>query len=567
MSMNESIWILTPQGAEVKELSRELGIPMEIAQILANRNIHDAESAHNFLYGDLDGLHDPFLMSGMKEAVERVRQAIFRREKILIFGDYDVDGVLSVVMLFKALESLGAEVDYFIPDRLKEGYGIKEEHAQILAKKSIRLVISVDCGIKATQFVKKAKEMGVDVIITDHHRPGPHLPEALAILNPVLEDSGYPDKDLAGVGVVFKLIQALSQKEGKTSSLPHYLKLVSIGTIADVVALRGENRLFAKFGMKGLDSVSNLGLRSLIEICGLRGKRISEGDIGFRIGPRINAAGRMGMTNLAVRLFFSQSLQESMEIVRCLDELNSRRQTTEERIYSQALLRIHQKALDERYKFLILGCEEWHRGVIGIVASKLKDYFHRPVILFVYEDRKAHGSGRSIPEFPLIDCLDKCKDLFLSYGGHTQAIGCILPHKNMESLKQAVNAYADAKLRDEDIKRKIVIDTKLDFENIHSALLENFFLLFPFGVGNPKPIFLTERAEVASNPQRLQGKHLKLLVKQKGRILEALGWEKAEWAQHIQRGDTIDLAYSFQFSEYLGEEKISLNLEDLRKEK
>jgi single-stranded-DNA-specific exonuclease len=562
--MIETVWILTPSREEAKTLSIELGIPSEIAQILVNRNLNDAEAAGKFLHGTLEELHDPYLMRDMKGAVERVRQAIFQKEKILIFGDYDVDGILSVVILSKALESLGAEVDYFIPERLKEGYGIKEEYIDIVLEREASLVISVDCGIKATRFAKRAKEAGVDIIITDHHLPGDILPEAKAILNPVLNDCGYPDRSLAGIGVVFKLIQALLEREGKSSSLPHYMKLVSIGTIADVAELKGENRLFVKFGLEGLEEVANTGLLSLMESCGLKGRRVSAGDVGYRIGPRINAAGRMGMTDLAVKLFFTDSLPESLELVEHLDKLNSQRQKTQGKIYEQALRKIRKRTLDKRYRFLILGCEEWHRGVIGIVASKLKDLFHRPVLIFVYEDGKAYGSGRSINEFPLIACMDDCKDLFLNYGGHSMAVGCVLAQENLTLFRKAANAYVDSRITDEHLKRKIYIDSKIDFSEISSGFIENFSLLSPFGVGNPKPIFLTEKAEVVREPTKIQGKHAKLLVRQEGRIFEALGWDKGEWVQSIQKGDKIDLAYSLQFSEYMGEEKLSLSVEDIR---
>jgi single-stranded-DNA-specific exonuclease len=562
--MIETVWILTPSREEAKTLSIELGIPSEIAQILVNRNLDDAEAAGKFLHGTLEELHDPYLMRDMKGAVERVRQAIFQKEKILIFGDYDVDGILSVVILSKALESLGAEVDYFIPERLKEGYGIKEEYIDIVLEREASLVISVDCGIKATRFAKRAKEAGVDIIITDHHLPGDILPEAKAILNPVLNDCGYPDRSLAGIGVVFKLIQALLEREGKSSSLPHYMKLVSIGTIADVAELKGENRLFVKFGLEGLEEVANTGLLSLMESCGLKGRRVSAGDVGYRIGPRINAAGRMGMTDLAVKLFFTDSLPESLELVEHLDKLNSQRQKTQGKIYEQALRKIRKRTLDKRYRFLILGCEEWHRGVIGIVASKLKDLFHRPVLIFVYEDGKAYGSGRSINEFPLIACMDDCKDLFLNYGGHSMAVGCVLAQENLTLFRKAANAYVDSRITDEHLKRKIYIDSKIDFSEISSGFIENFSLLSPFGVGNPKPIFLTEKAEVVREPTKIQGKHAKLLVRQEGRIFEALGWDKGEWVQSIQKGDKIDLAYSLQFSEYMGEEKLSLSVEDIR---
>jgi single-stranded-DNA-specific exonuclease len=565
MPLNQSNWVLAPPRPEAQDLSRELGIPPAIAQILVNRKIVDAETAQRFLYGTLAELHDPFLMGGMREAVSRIRRALSRNEKIVIFGDYDVDGILSVVMLKKALEALGGNIEYFIPERLKDGYGIKTEHVQVVLEQQAGLVISVDCGVKAVNFVKEAKARGIDVIITDHHRPGAELPEAEAILNPQVDQCRYPEKNLAGVGVVFKLIQALYGEEGKSSLLPHYVKLVAIGTIADVVELKGENRLLAKNGLKGLETTSNLGLRTLLDACGLGKKRISEGDVGFRIGPRINAAGRMGTTDLAVRLFFSRSAEECWTIVRRLEELNSKRQAVEEKIFNQAARTVKEKTLDDRYRFLVMGCEEWHRGVIGIVASRLKDAFHRPVLLFVYEDGKAFGSGRSISEFSMIECLDSCRHLFLNYGGHTYAVGCSLERSQMVAFKSRVNDFAGVRITDADLKRKVSIDARMDFSDIHSSLIEYFSLLLPFGVGNPKPVFLTDRVEVANSPQKLQNKHIKFLAKQNGRTFEALGWEKGEWIDSLRKGDEIDIVYSFQFSEYWGDERLYLSLEDIRK--
>jgi single-stranded-DNA-specific exonuclease len=519
-----------------------------------------------FLFGTLDNLHDPYLLLDMDKAVERILRAIRQKEKILIFGDYDVDGVLSVVILLKALRSLGGEVDYFIPERLKEGYGIKEEHLKIVRERKARLVISVDCGIKAVAFSSKAREEGVDVIITDHHLPGEILPEVAALINPVLKDSTYPYKALAGVGVVFKLLQALLGREGKVSSLPHYAKLVAIGTIADVAELRGENRLLVKQGLKGLENASNKGLRSLLENCGLQKKRITEGDIGFRVAPRINAAGRMGAADLAVRLFFSEDEGESAQLALRLDKLNAKRQNEEERIYQEALNRVKKGSLDQRYKLLVLGCEGWHRGIIGIVASKLKDFFYRPVLLFTYEDGKAHGSGRSISELSLIDCLDECREFFLDYGGHTLAVGCVLMRDQLDLFKQKVNVVVHKKLRDHDLKRRIRIDALMDFPDMNVSFIESFFRLAPFGVGNPKPVFLTRGVEIVSPPQLIQDKHLKFLVRQGGKTFEALAWEKAEWLPGISKGDRVHLVYSFQSSMFLGKEKFSLSLEDMKKE-
>lgn len=562
--MNDSVWIIAPEHEKAHSLSAELNIPLEIAQLLVNRNIRDKEAAHRFLFGSLDDLHDPFLMKGMKEAAECIKTAISRKDKILIFGDYDVDGVLSVVILSKALESLGASVDFFIPNRLSEGYGIKDKHLAVALQRAANLVVSVDCGIKAVKFAREAQQNGLNLIITDHHLPGKTLPAAHAILNPLVEDCGYPDKNLAGIGVVFKLIQALFESEGKSSLLPHYLKMVSIGTIADIAALDGENRLLVKYGLEGLKKVSNIGLMQLLDVCGLNGKKVSVGDVGFKIGPRINAAGRMGQTDLAVRLFFSDSVQEAGELVRLLDALNSKRQQVEERIYNQARDKIIKESLDKKHKLLVLGSEEWHRGVIGIVASKLKEDFHRPVLLLAYEDGKAMGSGRSISEFSLIGCLEESRNLLSSYGGHTLAVGCELAREDVDSFKKTLNDYAETRITEEHLKRKISIDARLDFQSIDSSFLENLEFLAPFGVGNPRPVFLSESVEVISHPKKIQQKHSKFLVKQKGRIFEAIGWRRGDWADEIRRGDCLDIAYTLHFSEYLGEERLTLSLEDIK---
>ncbi|MGD0782969.1 MAG: single-stranded-DNA-specific exonuclease RecJ [Candidatus Aminicenantales bacterium] len=564
--MDDALWVLSPSRDEARTIASELGIPLPIAQVLVNRKILDAPAARRFLQGTMDDFNDPFLFSGMKAAVARIEAAIARGEKILIFGDYDVDGILSMVMLHKALTTLGGRVDYFIPERLKDGYGIKDEHVAVAAERGARLVISVDCGIKAGGFVRLAAEAGVDVIVTDHHLPGSELPAAAALLDPVVEGSGYPEKNLAGVGVVFKLIQALFGKTRRAGSLRHYLKLVALGTISDIAELRGENRLFVKHGLKELENVANPGLRSLFDVCGLLGRKISEGDVGFRIGPRINAAGRMGETDLAVRLFFATSDRETMDIARRLDALNGRRQLAEEKIFRQAADRVRANRHDAKYKILILGCEEWQRGVIGIVASRLKDAFRRPVVLFSYEDGRAYGSGRSIGEFSLIACLEESGGRFLSYGGHTYAVGCTLMREDLSDFRRGANAVAEARLTDEDLRKTLRLDAEVEFADIgQRGFLDAYALLSPFGVGNARPIFVSRQAEVAAAPQTMQGKHLKLQLRQNGRAFEAVGWDRAAWAGRIGQGDRIDVAYSLLFSSYLGEDKLQLSLEGARR--
>jgi single-stranded-DNA-specific exonuclease len=565
--MEKYVWKLAAQSERAEALASALGLPRPIAQVLLNRGLADEASARTYLEGTLDDLHDPFRMAGMAEAVDRIFRAIASGETVLIFGDYDVDGVLSVIMLRKALETLGARVDHFVPERLKDGYGIKDEHVAVAAERGAKLVISVDCGIKANGFVRGARERGIDCLVTDHHLPGEVLPEALALLDPVLPTSGYPDRNLAGVGVVFKLIQALFARAGKMAQLPHYLKLVAIGTVADIVELRGENRLFVKFGLKNLRDISNIGLRALIEESGVKGP-VTEGDIGFRIGPRINAAGRMGETHLALDLFFTKVPDEARAIARRLSLLNSRRQSEEDKIYAEAFERITANSWDRNYRILILGSETWHRGVIGIVASKLKEAFTRPVLLFSYENGKAFGSGRSISEFSLIDCLEECRSHVLTYGGHKYAVGCSLLRENMPAFKQAANAIAGARITDDEMRPKISIDAPLRLADLDDAFVEALSSLGPFGVGNPRPVFLVEAAEVAGPPRILKDKHLKIFLKDTRsgtRVVKtALGWGKAAWADIAGAGRRVDAVFTVQTSSFLGADEAYLSLEDLR---
>jgi len=561
--MKENVWVLKPTSEKARDLSDALGLPLPVARILDNRGIHEVEEARFFLEGTLEDLHDPFLMKDMGRAVERIRKAVAEGERILIFGDYDVDGILSVVSLSRALESLGGRVEFFIPDRLREGYGLKEKYIGPILERKVSLVISVDCGVKATAFVQEARKRGLDVIITDHHQPGPSLPPALAILNPALPGERYPFRQLAGIGVVFKLIQALYTVAGKGDLIPHYLKLVSIGTVADVVELKDENRIFVKYGLRALEDARNPGLRSLMENCGVRGRRVTVGDVGFRIAPRINAAGRMGLTDLAVRLFFSPSSQEAAAIAGELDRLNSRRQRIEEKVFEEAQKRIRKRRLDEKYRILVLGCQEWHRGVIGIVASKIKDVFYRPTILFSYEEDRALGSGRSVRGFSLIDCLEEHRDLLLSYGGHTMAVGCELDRGDMETFRNRLNVFARQALPEDMLQRRISIDSRIEFDEIEPLLLDHLVRIAPFGLGNPRPLFLTEDVEVASRPRGMGRNHGKFLVKKNGKAFEALAWGRGDRVEHLRPGDRIDIVYSLHTSVFQGEETLALSVEDL----
>ncbi|MBM3292911.1 MAG: single-stranded-DNA-specific exonuclease RecJ [Candidatus Aminicenantes bacterium] len=563
--MDDAVWTMPPPSDKAASLAAALDLPVSLGQVLINRGLDDPEAAWRFLSGGPSGLHDPFLMPGMAAAVERIERAAADDERILVIGDYDVDGILSAVMLHRALSSLGAAADVFIPDRLRDGYGIKTAHAAAAVERGARLVISVDCGVKDLDFVRAARERGVDVIITDHHQPGPEVPEAVAVLNPALPGSAYPDPRLAGVGVAFKLIQALLARSGREDGLDPYWKFAAIGTIADVADLRGENRILVKEGLRDLGRTSDPGLRSLIEACGLGGRRISESDIGFRLGPRINAAGRMGETDLAVRLFFSASPAETAAVAERLNALNARRQVSEEKIRRQASDRIRSRGLADRYRILILGDEGWPRGIIGIVASRLKDEFLRPVILMSYDGDKAFGSGRSLPGFSLIDGLAACGDIFLSSGGHPAAVGCTLERRRVPAFREVLNRVAEEGLSRETFRRRLRLDARLQLAEIDARLWNGLSLLDPYGVGNPRPVFLAEGVDIIGPPKRLQGRHAKFLVRRDGKTFEAIAWERAAWTAAVSKGDRVDLAFSLQTSAFFGEEQPYLGLAGLRR--
>src|SRR5215216_4930415 len=406
-------WIQTQcDKASLARLARELHVSETIATLLANRGITEPETAHKFLNPSIKDLHDPFTMADMREAVARILQAIGRKEKILIYGDYDVDGTTSTVILKKALSLIGADVSYYIPERLKDGYGLRDDAMEMARDRGFGLIISVDTGIRAQQVVEHARALGLDIIITDHHLPEAGLPRANAVLNPKRPDCRYPNKNLAGCGVAFKLAQALLTEAGQERFVESFIKIAAIGTIADIVPLVGENRIIAKYGLEGLRRSNNHGLRALLEVAGVAGKPVSCFDVGFRIGPRINAVGRMAGASAAVDLFDAPDFDTAMRLALAMDAQNTARQQTEADILSQAMAEIENDPCHRESHVAVIAGEGWHRGVIGIVASKVVEHLNRPAIIISIEDGVGHGSGRSIPSFHLLEGLESCGDLF-----------------------------------------------------------------------------------------------------------------------------------------------------------
>ena len=569
-------WIIhetDPIAAE--KLSRRLEISPLLARLLLLRGLADPDAAQRFLAPDLDHLHDPLAMRGMDAAVRRILQAADRREKIFIYGDYDVDGSLAAVVLHSALQRVGADAHPFIPHRMRDGYGMRLEVVEQARRDGFSLLISVDTGIRAFAVVERARELGLDCIITDHHLPvrdgemPEPIPKALAVLNPKQPHCPYPDKNLCGAGVAFKLAHALLQAhppiaERVPQLLRSFLKLVAIGTIADSVPLVGENRVIARLGLEALRLPVNPGLKALLEAAGLDGKSLTAWDVGFRIAPRLNAAGRMESAQAVLDLFTRTDLAEARQLAFELNRLNAERQNEEQQILAaiEELYREHPERFSD--PCLVLDGAAWHRGVIGIVASRLMERFHRPALVISREDGIGYGSGRSPEWFHLLQALTSCAGLFDRFGGHAQAVGFSLPADRIEALRQSLNVHAAGVLGQANLEPEIKIDAQVSFRDLSPALVDELNRLAPFGYGNPQPVFCARGVGRRGLPRLLKDKHLKMEVCQDGLSFDALGWRKGSWMTQLQAsGPTLDLAFHLQRNDYRGESGIQLELLDL----
>jgi single-stranded-DNA-specific exonuclease len=551
-------------------LAAALGLEPTVARLLCQRGLSDPELASRFLNPSLDHLHDPMGLAGMRVAVDRLFTAIARREKIAVHGDYDVDGITSTVILRRVLELLGAEVVHFIPERLRDGYGLQRAAIERLHLEGVALIVSVDCGIRGADAARRARELGVDLVITDHHEPDSELPEALAVINPKRADCVYPDKYLAGVGVALKLVQALCRTAGRENLLPGFLKVAAIGTLADVVPLVGENRVIAKLGLDLLTrGPHKVGLRSLLDIAGLSGKSIDSYHIAFMLAPRVNAAGRMSTPDLATRLLLANDetmAEEARALAEQLDGENVRRQQEEATTVAAAKKIVTTDPDIGARSVLVVAGEGWHRGVIGIVASKLVDAFHRPAIVLSIEDGVAHGSCRSIPPFDMLGALERCSHLLLRFGGHRQAAGFSLEADRIKELRAAVNAVADETLGPEDLMPRLRIDGDLGFRAITGGVSAGVAALAPFGAGNPRPVFAARGVEIVDGPRKLKERHLKMALKQDGRIFRAVAWRAAEHHDYLtENKSALDVAFSLEQNQYNGETYTELTLADVRR--
>lgn len=566
MSIQKTNWIYNVQEEdEIKFLSENLGITKTTAKLLLNRGIRELKEARVFLNPSLNELHDPFLLKNMDKAVERIQSAIKRKESIWIYGDYDVDGVASVSIMLKYFNSINYPASYYIPNRIEEGYGINKNAIKTIANESGNLIITVDCGITSVDEVDYAKELGIDIIITDHHHCHDILPKAHAIINPKQSDCKYPCDILCGCGVAFKLIQALTPKDIFLSNIYKYLDIVSIATVADVVPLIDENRVFVVNSLNNIEKTENIGLRTLLDVCKLKDKKINSGHIGFVIAPRINAAGRIGSADVGVKLFTTDDEEEARKLAEFLDEENRNRQQLENEILEEAIAMIREDLRYTREKVLVLYKENWHHGVIGIVASRIVEEYYKPTIILTTEDEIAKGSARSISGFDLFDSLSQCQDLFIKFGGHQQAAGLSLNIENIEMFRKKINIIADKVLSEDDLIPQVYCDGHLSLEDINHQLIDELQILEPFGLGNMAPRFINinlKSKEVKS--VGTDGRHLKMYVEDSNKRFDTIGFNLGEYGSLVTPGDKVGVVFTPEYNIFNGHTKIQLNIKDLK---
>ncbi|HSQ90357.1 single-stranded-DNA-specific exonuclease RecJ [Romboutsia sp.] len=558
-------WTLRHMGSvKENELSRKLKISPEISQILKNREIDNEKDAEIFINPSLEYLRDPFLMKDMKKAVDRIQKAIDNNENIWIYGDYDVDGVSSTSILCIYFDSINYPVNYYIPNRLEEGYGINEDAIKHIHSQGCNLMISVDCGITSVKEVDLANELGFDVIITDHHECQSEIPKAYAVINQKQDDCHYPFDMLCGCGVAFKLIQALTPKEEFKTSLYNYLEIVTLATICDIVPLIDENRIIVKNGLKLMTEGNNIGLKELIKVCGVESNKIGSSHIGFAIGPRINASGRLGYSKLGVQLFTTKSQEKAKELANILEEKNNERQLIEAKMYQEAEAIIEANEKYKNDKVLVIAKEGWQHGIIGIVASKLTEKYYKPTILLTIEDKEATGSARSIKGFSIFDALVKCKSLLNKFGGHDQAAGLGLDSDKIEELSSEVNKLAQYELSEEDLIENVKVEFELNEEAIDLGLVEELHKLEPFGLSNPNPRFIVRDAVLKNIIIMGKNKqHLKFII-EKESSYECIGFNMAYLKSGYNPGDKVDVLFQLGENNFMGKRSIQFLLKDIR---
>ena len=550
----------------VLRLAHELSVPPIIARVMLNRGIDSHAAALAFFRTNLELIHDPFLMAGMHTAVARLAQALERGEKILVYGDYDVDGTTATALVRLALRDLGFDIPFYIPDRLKEGYGLSKAGVEFARAQGIQLMIAVDCGVSALKEIAYARELGIDVIVCDHHQPGQELPPATALLNPKRTDCPYPFKELAGVGVTFKLLQALFlHLQRDVQALLRHLELVAVGSAADIVPLADENRILVKAGLERLNHTENVGLQALMQVCGLQNSPITTSNIVFILGPRINAVGRMGDAGRAVELLTAQDKVEALAIARVLEVENRERRSVDEETYREALAMIETQGDAEKRHAFVLHKEDWHTGVIGIVASRLVEKYHRPTVLISTQNGVGKGSARSIAGFDLYQALQACEATLSGYGGHKYAAGLSITTENLNAFRAQFEQVAANHLTPEMLTPRLWIDGEIRLPEIDGRFMKFLEALAPYGPQNMRPVFVARGLRTVGTPQIVGNNHLRFFVMQDDRKLDCIGFNLGELLPRLRNGRAdLDMAFLVEENTWQGRTTIQLRVKDIR---
>ncbi|MFA5422882.1 MAG: single-stranded-DNA-specific exonuclease RecJ [Phycisphaerae bacterium] len=567
-------WLISPLDSRRDQLAHSLKISPVVAQVLINRGIVDIHQAAAFLRPRLTELIPPNRMPGVAKAVERIKTAILQKEKITVYGDYDVDGITGISILWHLIQILGGSVDYYIPHRVDEGYGLNREAVESLVREGTQLLITVDCGITAVDSAKLAKELNLDLIITDHHRPGPELPQAVAIVHPAL-DKTYPNQDCSGAMVAYKLAWALAEAFSTGQKLDASLRefmlnatsLAAVGTIADVMDLKGENRILTSYGLKSLAECKLSGVKALIETAGLTGEGLDSYDIGFRLAPMLNAAGRMGHARLAVELLTSDNDARSLNIAEYLKQQNELRRRCERKIFQQACEMITHRQLNHPdRKSIVLACPDWHVGVIGIVASRIVDKFHRPTILLNNSEPLAQGSGRSVEGFDLLAGICSCSAHLTNFGGHAMAAGVRIPADKIEQFALDFESYVTDNLLDQILTTQVHIDAESPLEHFSHDTVRQLQLLGPFGQGNPKPLFVTKGVKLAAQPRRVGARsdHLQIAVTDNTNSIRCIGFGMGKLEKKLLENECFHVAYEPDINHFNGSSTVQLVLSDIQ---
>ncbi len=574
--MTEKRWVFSPRQTAIEErLAKELGISRILAQLLVNRGVQDIETGRAFLQPQLAGLRDPWLLPDMERASNRIRDAIRNGEKIVIYGDYDVDGISATALLLRCLKMAGAHVEYYLPDRFEEGYGLNMKALDAIVSGGAQLIVTVDCGISALAEAQFAHSRGVDLIITDHHEPGHQLPQAFALVNPRIPASRYPFKGLAGVGIAFKLAWALGKSfSNGTKVSPEFqdflldaVGLTALGTVADVVPLVDENRVLAKFGLRALSESAAPGIRALIEVANIGDKPLDPYAVAFRLAPRLNAAGRLGNAERSVELLITESTQRAMELARELDQENARRQGIQREISDAARRRVQEQYGENVPPAIILADENWHIGVIGIVAAKISEEFYRPAVLICWDDGVGHGSGRSIENFHLYNALDRCSEHLIAFGGHAQAAGLRLERQRFEDFQRVFMDTAKETLKPEDLVPFVHLEGEVPLPMLSREIVAELEMLAPCGDGNPTPVLASTNVTVAGEVRQMGtgGKHIWFFARQGDFSVRAVGFDMAALADKLRRpGQRWDIAYAPEISRWNNRESVELKIKDIK---